>query len=95
MVDMVSWVLCSAHSSIMKGKSDTVTAVALRGSGRERERQSGRRRESMQRLILSSSSRKIGDSLQHRRDIHAKTHTFMHTYTHTSPLPLLVKLNMP
>lgn len=32
MVDMVSWALCSAHSSIMDGKSDTVTAVALRGS---------------------------------------------------------------
>lgn len=37
MVDMVSWALCSAHSSIMDGKSDTVTAVALRGSERERE----------------------------------------------------------
>ncbi len=36
MVDMVSWALCSAHSSIMDGKSDTVTAVALRGSERER-----------------------------------------------------------
>lgn len=35
MVDMVSWALCSAHSSIMDGKSDTVTAVALRGSERE------------------------------------------------------------
>ena len=39
MVDMVSWALCSAHSSIMDGKSDTVTAVALRGSERESERE--------------------------------------------------------
>lgn len=36
-VDMVSWALCSMHSSIMDGKSDTVTAVALRGSQAERE----------------------------------------------------------
>ena len=36
MVDMVSWALCSAHSSIMDGKSDTVTAVAPRGSEREK-----------------------------------------------------------
>lgn len=75
MVDMVSWALCSAHSSIMDGKSDTVTAVALRGSERERERerQSERRRESMQGVILPSSSGKIGDSLRHRRDIHTET----------------------
>ena len=93
MVDMVSWALCSAHSSIMDGKSDTVTAVALRGSGRER--QSERRRESMQGVILSSSSRKIGDSLQHRRDTQRHQHKHTHTHTRTSPLPLLVKLNMP
>lgn len=87
MVDMVSWALCSAHSSIMDGKSDTVTAVALRGS--ERGRQSERRRESMQGVILSSSSGKIGDSLQHRRDIHTKTRAQTHAHTLTQALFLL------
>lgn len=89
---MVSWALCSAHSSIMDGKSDTVTAVALRGSERERGkvRDGEIERESMQGVILSSSSGKIGDSLQHKCDIHTKTHhaqirthTHMHAYAHT------------
>lgn len=82
---MVSWALCSAHSSIMDGKSDTVTAVALRGS--QGRRQSERRRETVRGVNLSCSSRKIGDGLQQRRDIHTGN---MHKNTHThtrGPLP--------
>ena len=85
---MVSWALCSARSSIMDGKSDTVTAVASRGS--QRERQSERRREG---IILFSLSGKVGDSVQHRHDIHKDTCTNAHI--HTSPLSLLLELNMP